>query len=62
VEACGHSLWFGYKSETCEFRSVLVTGVRDVSLWPLVTVDNLSPVTAAPVGFWSRPLGDEVLK
>jgi hypothetical protein len=34
VEACGHSPGFGYKGKTCEPRSILVTGVRPVSLWP----------------------------
>jgi hypothetical protein len=45
VEACGHSLGFGYKGKTCEPESVLATGVRPVSLWPLITVGNL--------GVWS---------
>jgi hypothetical protein len=41
VEAYGHSPGFGYRGETCEFWLVLDTGVRPVSLWPLVTVSNL---------------------
>jgi hypothetical protein len=41
VEACRHCLDFGYKGETCESRSVLVTGVRPVRLWPLITKSNL---------------------
>jgi hypothetical protein len=41
VEACGHSLGFGYKGETCEPQSVLATGVRTMSLWPLITVSNI---------------------
>jgi hypothetical protein len=44
VEACGHSADFGYRGETCELWSVLATGMRPVSLWPLVTVGNLSGV------------------
>jgi hypothetical protein len=40
VEAYGHSPGFGYKGETCEPQSVLVTGVRPVSLWPLITDSN----------------------
>jgi hypothetical protein len=41
VEACRHSLGFGYKGETCEPQSVLATGVRTMSLWPLITVSNI---------------------
>jgi hypothetical protein len=38
---CGHSPSFGYKGETSKPRSVLVTGVRPVSLWPLIIESNL---------------------
>jgi hypothetical protein len=41
VEAFGHSPGFGYKGETCEPWLVLATGVRPVSLWPLITMSNL---------------------
>jgi hypothetical protein len=45
VEAYGHSPGLGYKGKTCEPRSVLATGVRPVSLCPLVIGSNL--------GVWS---------
>jgi hypothetical protein len=41
VEAYEHSPGFGYRGETCELWSVVATGVRPVTLWPLVTVSNL---------------------
>jgi hypothetical protein len=41
VEACAHSPGFGYKSETCETRSVFAIGERPVSMWPLITMSNL---------------------
>jgi hypothetical protein len=41
VEACGHSPGFGYIGETCELWLVLATGLRPMSLWPLVTESNL---------------------
>jgi hypothetical protein len=41
VEACGHSPAFGYKGKNFEPRSLLDTGVRPLSLWPLVIESNL---------------------
>jgi hypothetical protein len=49
VEACGHSHGFDYKGETCELWSVLATGVRPVSLWPLVTVSNLGAMSCLDI-------------
>jgi hypothetical protein len=36
-----HDSWFGYRWDTCDLGSVLVTGVTPVSLWPLFTGSNL---------------------
>jgi hypothetical protein len=36
---------FGYRWDACELGSILATGVTPVSMWPLVTGNNL--------GVWS---------